>query len=444
MEALRIRYISEADIDAIVSTAGGRRLTAPGSADYQLNEALVELKLVEEEGFHKEERQVKLARLFQQNQPGRSTVVISPKLLGPSGQREYYNIVRGPIHRQVCKAAKQLEKTACSIQPSATRVLLILNVGYTGLSPDDFKAVCVKCAQNDTRKIDWLICGGIYYKSDGFDYTLTGTFEDVVVNVSRAFPSYQRLLVAWNGFLEQFATDAIRNSGSVSEGTLPMIDLEFERDGIRFVKPSPRLPPSSFWPGGRCPRQNSREEETPGPCARTFPALGYDDWTRLKAALPHEMFLQGSYADWLAFQQEQESKLQEDRCPFVPVAVAFDQFAATMRKPQSEWEFGDLCKFATERFILRVNDLLESTKDVNSIAILPVEYLGVTVREIGGDKANDLCTIEHICELRGFEREEVIMEDIRAYWEEGMVLAAAYAVKRNVEMLLYRRTRSAG
>jgi len=60
MEALRIRYISEADIDAIVSKAGGRRLTGAGSADYQLNEAIIELKFVEEEGFHKEERQAKL------------------------------------------------------------------------------------------------------------------------------------------------------------------------------------------------------------------------------------------------------------------------------------------------------------------------------------------------------------------------------------------------
>lgn len=155
------------------------------------------------------------------------------------------------------------------------------------------------------------------------------------------------------------------------------------------------------------------------------------------------MFLQGSYADWLAFQQGEEKNLHEDSCPFVPVAVAFDDFAAAMRKPQSEWEVGDLCKFALDQFNVRVNSLLDSVKEINSTSILPAEYLGVTIREIGADKANDLCSIEHVCALPGFEREEVVLENIRAYWEEGMVLAASYAVKRNVEMLFFRKTRNA-
>ena len=89
-----------------------------GLADYELNEALIELKLVEEEGFDKEERQVKLANLFKENQPGRPVVVINPRLLDAAGQREYYNIVSGPIKTHVKKAAKQLENTASLTRPS--------------------------------------------------------------------------------------------------------------------------------------------------------------------------------------------------------------------------------------------------------------------------------------------------------------------------------------
>ena len=51
MEYIRIKAVTEADFDQVITSAGGSRIIADGSADYLLNEAIIELKLVSEEGF---------------------------------------------------------------------------------------------------------------------------------------------------------------------------------------------------------------------------------------------------------------------------------------------------------------------------------------------------------------------------------------------------------
>jgi len=439
IEALRIKQVSESDIDNIIGRAGGHRLAEQGSADYHLNEAIIELKLVQEEGFEKDERQKKLANLFKKYQPGRPVVVINPKLLDAAGRREYYNIVSGPIQTHVKKAGKQLKKTASRIDPAASRVLLVINFGYTALSPDEFKAACIKCARNNTTNVDWLVCAGIYYHSDGFDNTVLVRFEPIAINIDRPFPSREGLLKEWDAFLRESLTEMMRSETPPTVGKFPVSDLDFESDGVRFVKPAPAMPPSSFWPGGRQPRRNSRENEMPGPLAQTFPALGIEDWERFKIAMPTATDLKSSYSEWLNLQEEAENRLHQDRCPFVPVPVKFDEFVESIGEPASEWQFFDICKFAKICFDSKMESILESAKDQASTSILPVEYIHLSLEEIGSDKANDLCTIRHVFAWPGLERNEVILENVRAYWEEGMTLAACYALKRNVEILLYQK-----
>jgi hypothetical protein len=74
METIRIRPLSEPDFDAIMAAAGGKpahlntdRRDRQG-ADYRLNEAIIELKMLDEEGLSKPTRQAKLATLFRNNE----------------------------------------------------------------------------------------------------------------------------------------------------------------------------------------------------------------------------------------------------------------------------------------------------------------------------------------------------------------------------------------
>ena len=200
MEFLRIKSVTEEDFDHVIRTAGGARLAEEGSADYRLNEAIIELKLVSEEGFAKVGRQARLASLFRQTQPGRPVVLIDPRRLDAADSRRYYRIVEGPIKNACKTASKQLQATAERYNPTPVRVLVILNVGYTLLSPEEFKDVSFKCVCNDTTGIDWLVCGGIYFFSDKFESYMIEPFQDLAINLRFAFPSLTLLTGAWRSF----------------------------------------------------------------------------------------------------------------------------------------------------------------------------------------------------------------------------------------------------
>ena len=97
MEYIRIKAIAETDFDKVITSAGGSRIVEEGSADYRLNEAIIELKLVSEEGFEKTDRQRKLADLFRKAQPSRPVVVLKPEQLNEFDSRDYYRLVEVPI-----------------------------------------------------------------------------------------------------------------------------------------------------------------------------------------------------------------------------------------------------------------------------------------------------------------------------------------------------------
>jgi hypothetical protein len=436
VDQIRIKQIVESDIDLVIRGTGGIRIEREDSADYQINEAIIELKLISEEGFEKETRQRKLADLFKANQLGKPVVVIDPKLLDHAGRREYYNIVSGPMKTHIKKADKQLEKTASRMKPEATRVLWIINTGYTALAEDEFKDVCIKCARIDTNNIDFLIAGGIYYHSDGFDQWILTRFDEFVFNVSRPFASRDLILQKWVEFLNEAMAEHIR-FGPLETGKMPVLDLAFELDNIRFVKPAESLPQSTFWPGGTAPRVNSRENETRGPYASTFPKLTEEDWSRFKESLPNSEVLQGSYEEWLRLGEFERTRLDQVRKPFLTIPITFQEFSEKIGKPRSEWCFDDFGPFVINRFNDAMKAVLESVKKREDVAIIPTEFMYVSVQEIGRDKGNDVSCIYYVSELPGFEKEEVIVKDLRAFMEEAVCLAACHAVERGVRSIIF-------
>jgi len=123
MEYVRIKTVSETDFDKLITSAGGSRIVEEDSADYRLNEAIIELKLVSEEGFEKTERQKKLAALFRKTQPKTPVVILKPGQLSEENSRDYYRIVETPIKNACKKASKQLQKTAARHNQQPLRVL---------------------------------------------------------------------------------------------------------------------------------------------------------------------------------------------------------------------------------------------------------------------------------------------------------------------------------
>jgi hypothetical protein len=440
VEQLRIRRFSETIFDGFVKAAGGSRIDEDGSSDYLLNEALIELKLIEEEGLEKVTRQRKVASIFRANQPAVPTVVINPSRLDEISSRAYYNAVAGPIQVAVKKAASQLEATRLRKDHSLLRVLVVLNNGYTALSGEEFKRICLKCVHHDTRKIDWLVTGGVYYMSDGFDHFFVAGFDAIPVNIRAPFVSFPALETQWLEYLDAtFAPTSWEND--VKGGHLPVVDLQFEIEGVRYVKPAGDTPESTFWPGGCRPRDNSTGLTECPAVAIAFPNLAEGEWLKMKDILHDGWRLRDTHREWTSLMNEEAGKHTNPLKPFVPILVCVDGFIAHLSQSNSRPTFLELCEFASVQYQRRFAPIADAAADRNTIRLLPLQYIHLVVEEIGQDKANDFASIYYVCEVVGFERVEVIAENLKVFWEYGVCVAASHAVKLQVDTVLYTRNR---
>jgi hypothetical protein len=442
MEYMRIKPVTEDDFDQVVISAGGSRILEEGSADYQLNEAIIELKLVVEEGFKKIDRQKKLAHLFRDAQPNLPVVLLNPRKLNESDSRNYYRIVEVPIKNACKKASKQLQITAARFTHQPVRVLVILNVGYTLLSADEFKDVCLKCVRNDTTGIDWLICGGIYYYSDKAENFVIARFEDSPINLSRSFNSHSILGEAWEKYLNESMLDMVRNQTLIVDGRMPIVDLSFDLDGIRYVKPAPAMTKSSFWPDGIAPRDNSSGIDKCPVVARVYPLLSDSEWKKFKEAVPFMARLKTSYKEWLKSWSDEKADPPQPLQPIVPVEIKFEEFVNWIKKPNLNWEFSDVSEFSCEVFHNCVRSLQKEARNIDEIQIIPLNYIHLEINEVGTDKANDFASIYVVSVVPGFERREPLVENVIIFYEYGMSVAAAYAIKHRVNAILYTRKRA--
>ena len=157
--------------------AGGAR-AHPGSnqqrrpnADYLLRNTLIELKILDDDGLSKPERQQKLADLFRRYGDKRPVVVIDRNRLPDSGQREFDRILDRPINGIIKKARDQLLQSREKFAQVTCSILMVLNNGYTALDHDALVELVARRIRLDTNKIDGVVVGGCYHYGDGVDRT---------------------------------------------------------------------------------------------------------------------------------------------------------------------------------------------------------------------------------------------------------------------------------
>lgn len=97
-----------------------------------LGSNVIELKILEDEGLDKPERQQKLAKLFREKFPSRPTIVLDRGILDLQGQRCYDRILEGPIKTAVSSARQQLQQSRKELNSNGT-VLWVINNGYSSL-----------------------------------------------------------------------------------------------------------------------------------------------------------------------------------------------------------------------------------------------------------------------------------------------------------------------
>jgi hypothetical protein len=446
MNQLRVAAVSEDDFDQMIVAAGGQRCVEDASvqssanADYKLGEALLELKLIEEEGFDKDTRRNKVAKLFRKTQPEYPVVMLDPTLLDAKSERLYFNIAAGPVQTAVKTAAKQLESTRRISSGDKIRVLVAVNNGYTALTHEEFKRVVLKSARNDTSKIDTVVVGGIYYYSDQFDSYALFRLDECPIDVSRRFHSFARLKTQWDAFSERVMTSLVRGDDpSRSFDKLPVVDIAFDIDSVSYVKPAPRIGvPSKFWTQGR-PRRNSTGIEQCLPVARTFPDMDIDDWHRFREALPYSRFLLDTYADWVRFREAELAHDGDPKRPLVPVHVSYEGVLEWCQESGLPLDETQVFAYAVQIFDAAARDLIEHAKPQAPRRITPPRYIWVETHEIGQDKAYDFSMIKFVRETPAAPDVIHLVGPERIFHEHALALAAAYALKHKVDLIMYDR-----
>ena len=211
MNTFHIRPLTEQDLASMVAAAGGTvahpdatRRQRKG-ADFVLQNAVIELKFLSEDGFLKTNRQHRLASLFREEGFEAPVVVLDRENLSVTGQRKYDRIIEGPIKTEVASARKQLKETRRERPDATLSVLWVVNNGYTQLNHEELLRLVVHRVKNDTRSIDGVIVGGCYFHSDGFDNIFLWPLAYVPIRLV-GFPGYDLLHGEWNRFAERFMT----------------------------------------------------------------------------------------------------------------------------------------------------------------------------------------------------------------------------------------------
>ena len=187
-----IRPLREADIDAVFARAGGGRAhpdvdrRTDVGADYRLGDAVIELKMLDDEGLQKPERQAKLAALFARYQEGRPVIVLDPLLLPQARRvmrRSWKGLLVQPYRRDVLSLSNPGKKIRMSRQQSCS----LSTTASQGLTQEELVEHVARRAKNDSREIDGIVVRGCYFHSDGFDTVALWPLDYVPIHLERPF-----------------------------------------------------------------------------------------------------------------------------------------------------------------------------------------------------------------------------------------------------------------
>jgi len=450
MDLLSIGRITETDIDEVVNQLGVRRFVEDDSiqnepnADYVIGNAVLELKLVEEEGLMKTKRRHKIGQLFIECHSNCPVLVLDPMLLDSDRQRKYYDILAKPLLKPIQRAAKQLDVSATCMTGTPSRVLIVLNIGYTALDHEEFKKLAAQICRRNTSRIDSLIVGGVYSYSDGFTSYVFFPLEHIPINVGRTFGNFEAFRTHWCSKANELMTDLLKGTSNRLLDKAPVIDLVYSENGILLVKPSPQFgQPSEFWRDGR-PRENSTGMEKLPAVGRTFPNIHSSDWVELRTLLDEHDFFKESYTMWCDYRANVEKSLHSLTCPFVPINVDVRMFQKWCQGKSLSLSYTALCSFVTERFITNTRNMRDSASSIENNIVMPNRYILVETWEIGRNLSYDVSSIYIVTEQESVYRRSPILLKERMFFQHALVLGAAYAIKFDVDVLFYHVDRTYG
>lgn len=435
MDYLEFSSLTEKDFDEIIFNAGGKRYTDNSSiqkglnCDYILDDAVIELKIIEEEPIEKKQKQEKFVNLF----PAYAETV----LLIPTKEQkyEYYKILESPIKSALKKASKQLQKSAETIG-AKLKIAIIMNNGLYMVSQEEFKNIALNRAKNDTSGIDILIIASMHYYSDKFEIITLFEFKDFEINsikYENKKTITEKLRKAWNEKTQKFMTEQLINT-NIERGKIPIQDLYFEYDGIRYIKPSIQWGEDSKWYKNGRPRIDTTKEKDI-PQILVIPTFDNENtYNYVKENLYEKNILMETlkeYNDWI---ENNPIDLQTNIQVFLNVELTIKDLNL-IQSPFYMQDIQDLAHKKVEEMRKKLENNLEKfTPKINSNNFILIE-----TQEIGMDKANDISFISHITYDPKSRKstQEVLINGKRIHFDYAVELGIALCIALKADKIAY-------
>lgn len=441
----RIRPLREDVFTEIIELAGGRRAypdhdrQTVRNADYILGEAVIELKILDDEGLSKAERQKKLARLFSALDPDRPVHVLDRNLLDLNGQRAYDRAMEGPIKGAVKSAKGQLVQSRSDFPETKRSILMLVNNGNTALDHDEIVQMVGRRARNDTDDIDGVVVAGAYLHSDGFGTFALWPIDHVPIKLDRPFHEYDALRGAFHAYAERAMTAAIVDDLSEDMTKGPILDTGFDIDGKTFVKPAPPLSKSSDFYIHARPRLNSTGIDKSPIVGLTFPELDRGEWEKFRSYIPEDLSLGACFEDWLAKREKAVSE-GEPLKPLIPMTVTLDGWIESLGGNTPPRRFGPVRAYANKLYQEAITKVIESAQDLSKTKVVPSRYVLAVTEQIGQDEANDVSHISLVEERAGNKsRVTPLVKNVRIFHLHACTLGASYAVKHGITALCLQK-----
>lgn len=251
-----IPKITELFMDGVLNDLGWIRYTdkyaieaGVANADYLEESSVGELKIFEEEGLLKEQRQDKIGALFSSYGFTEGTVNINIGDVPEELRKQYEDIVSSPFQSAIKKASKQLKTSAEKAGVTGNKVIFAVNNGYSSLDAENFERLFVSRCKRDSQSIGHAACVTIDYHQGGFDAFIFCTPSVHKINSDEEWPFEAAFTESVkNHFgrkMEMMLRDQM-NPEFLKNRVEPVTSISFEREGIKYEYSSPSVPDSRF------------------------------------------------------------------------------------------------------------------------------------------------------------------------------------------------------
>lgn len=440
----RIQPLLESHIDLVLEEVGGRRahpdsdrrLLGEQNADYRLGSTIIELKLLEEEGFEKPERRQKIALLFDAVDEDRPVVIIDPKRLSSEGLTAYKKAIQGPIQTAVRSARKQLKQSRIEDPEIETTVLLVINNGFTGLSHEELLDITAYRAKHDTNEIDSVIVAGCYLYGDGFDTVSLWRMDYKQIRVGAEFREFEILREAWQALGGRHMAEFAMGKHGLHAAKAAESDIVFDLGEKTYVKPATPFGKQSEFFGRRRPRLNHLHLNDVRGIAITVPSITATEFRRIAGAIPDDPFLV-SFDAWEEHFRDALA-MSTPLKPVIPIAVSRGSYEAWKRRNGNLPGSMGLRSLANDVFAKRVNSLCSAAVEMCEGTPPPRRYIAVQTEVIGQDARNDISHIAIIESADPDPRIEPILRNARIPFAHALALGAAHAIRLEIPRLCWR------